>query len=219
VAVHGAVRAGGGDLAHSDAAAAVLGKTLVAKAPVTLSRAGKPEILPAASVMWKALIGMQELAPSTAGLDTSGAPVATWTLPRPATAKSMQVTLTVTAEGVTATKMQTVPLVYQTPVVRISSISCTTTPARAGKTMLGKAQVLMTRGGGREPLLSNSKVKWTATIGTLRLKPTSTRVGAGSVLLSSWKLPKTVTAKTIRVSLTVNVGGASVTRTHLHPVR
>ena len=48
-----------------------------------------------------------------------------------------------TAEGVTATRTQSVPVVYQTPVVRITSIGCTPTPARAGKIMLGKAQVVV----------------------------------------------------------------------------
>jgi hypothetical protein len=135
----------------------------------------------------------------------------------------VNVSLAVTTEGVTATQAQDVALKYVAPVLRVVSLDCTPEPARAGKAMVGRARILVTRHGTPEALPATTKAKWTATIGTLKLKPLTTRLAPGGVLVSTWKLPKTVkgkpiTAKTVRITVALVVEQASVTKTHLHRI-
>jgi hypothetical protein len=105
------------------------------------------------------------------------------------------------------------------PVLEIAGLACTPNPALKGRPMVARATVRMTRGGNPEELPATAKVKWTATIGTLRLKPTNTKIAPGGVLVSTWRLPTAVKGKSARVTLAVTVDGVTVTKTHLHRVR
>ena len=108
---------------------------------------------------------------------------------------------------------------YVAPTVSITSIKCTPEPAVRGKTLVGKATVMVTRAGQVETLPTTAKAKWTATIGGLRLKPTSTRIAPNSVLLSTWKVPKTVKGKVMRVTVSVTMENVTVTKVHLHRIK
>ena len=83
---------------------AVAGKRMTGKATVTVTRGGKPGALaPAATVAWQAKVGtvrLKQLSTSRAGNTLR----ATWLLPKAVKAKVAKVTLTVTSDGVTATK-------------------------------------------------------------------------------------------------------------------
>jgi hypothetical protein len=108
---------------------------------------------------------------------------------------------------------------YVAPIVSITTIKCAPDPAVKGKAMVGKATVTMTRAGQSEALPATAKAQWMATIGGLRLRPTTTRVAANGVLVSTWKVPKTVKAKVMRVSVSLTVENITVTKTHLHRIK
>jgi hypothetical protein len=84
---------------------ALPGKLMTGKATVAVTRGGKPATLaPTAKVAWQAKLGTLRLKTlSTAR--TGNALRATWQLPKAVKTKVVRVTLTVTSDGVTATKM------------------------------------------------------------------------------------------------------------------
>lgn len=198
----------------------VTGKAMVARATVAVVRGGRPEPLaPTATVDWTARIGTLQLEPASTTVEAGDTLVATWQVPRATSARSIQITLAVTMEGVTATATREVEVLYVAPALRVTALDCTPEPAVAGRKMVGKARVVMTRGGAPEALPPTAKARWQATIGNVRLKPTATKVAANGVLLSTWALPRATDEKTVRISLTVTAEGVSVTKSHVHRVR
>jgi len=108
---------------------------------------------------------------------------------------------------------------YVAPAVSITSIKCSPDPAVKGKTMVGKATVKVTRAGQPETLPTTAKAKWTATLGSVPLRPASTSIGSNGVLLSTWKVPKAVKAKVMRVTVSLTVENVTVTKTHVHRIK
>jgi hypothetical protein len=78
--------------------------------------------------------------------------------------------------------------------------------------------VVITRGGVPIAFPATAKVKWTASVGALRLKPTGAQATRGGNLVARWAVPKDLTGKTIRVTLTVTSENVTVTKTHLHRI-
>ncbi|HSL65079.1 MAG TPA: hypothetical protein VK874_10525, partial [Gaiellaceae bacterium] len=76
-----------------------------------------------------------------------------------------------------------VPWVYEVrlpaPALALKSLDCTPEPARAGKLMIGRAVVAVTRAGVPELLSPTAKVTWRATAGGVKLKPQWTRTVGG----------------------------------------
>lgn len=105
------------------------------------------------------------------------------------------------------------------PSLRVLSLDCTPEPGRLGKRLVGKGIVAVSRSGVPETLAPNAVVKWQATIGGVRLKPTATKVGQNGVLTSTWQLPKKAKAKVMKITLTVTMEGVTVTKTHLHRIK
>lgn len=199
---------------------AVPGKPLAAKATVSVTRGGKPEALPPdAQVVWTATLGATALPSLGSQVGADGALTASWQMPKSTKATAVQVAVSVTSEGVTATKTQDVKVLYVAPKLRVASLDCTPEPGVPGNKLVGTARVLMTRGGVPEALPLTAKAKWTATIGGRRLQPLTTKVKGGGVVTSTWKLPSVVTARTMKVTLVVTAEGVRVTANHAHKLR
>lgn len=199
---------------------AVPGKPLVVKATVSVTYGGKAETLPAgAVVVWTAKAGSEALKQIDAKVGTDGTATTSFQMPRSTKATSVDIGVSVTTDGVTATKSTSVKVLYVAPKLRVTSVDFTPEPGVAGKALVGRARVVMTRGGVPEPLPLAAKAKWTATIGGNRLQPLTSRVTGNGVVTSTWKLPKLVTAKNMRVTLVVGVEGVRTTATHTHRIR
>jgi hypothetical protein len=83
---------------------ALAGKRLAGTATVAVTRGGKPATLaPTAKVAWQAKVGPLRLKTSSVAR-TGNTLRATWQLPKTVKTKVVKVTLTVTSDGVTATK-------------------------------------------------------------------------------------------------------------------
>ena len=200
---------------------AMAGKPMTTKATVTVTRAGKPETLaPSATVEWRATTaGGVALKPASAQVGEGGVISATWTLAPTLVDTAIDVTVTVTQEGVTATKTLNVQMLHPAPALKITQIDCTPEPAVPGLALVGHAKVAVTRGGTAVALPATAKVRWTAMVGPTTLKSLASKFTPAGVLTSTWKLPKVLNTKVVQVRLTVTMENVTVTKTHLHRIR
>jgi hypothetical protein len=102
---------------------------------------------------------------------------------------------------------------YVAPVLSATAVKCTPDPPRAGKAMIARTTVSVTRGGTQESLGTTATVKATATIaGKKVVGKVMPGYGSGKVAVK-WVIPKAAKGKTMRGTITVTLEKVSVTKT------
>jgi hypothetical protein len=107
---------------------------------------------------------------------------------------------------------------YVPPLLAATSIKCTPDPPRAGKQMVGRMTVSVTRGGVPETLGSTATVKATATVGGRKLTGTVISRSNGHVAVR-WVVPKSAKGKLLHATITVTQEKVSVTKQMTERVR
>jgi hypothetical protein len=102
---------------------------------------------------------------------------------------------------------------YVAPVLSATAVTCAPDPPRAGKAMVARTTVSVTRDGVQESLGTTAKVKATATIaGKKVVGKVMPGYGSGKVAVK-WVIPKAAKGKTMRGTITVTLEKVSVTKT------
>lgn len=108
--------------------------------------------------------------------------------------------------------------VYVPPVLTAGAVTCTPDPPRAGRSMVARLSVTVTRGGAAEPLGAAARVKATAVIGGRTFTGAVLPRSAKGRIAARWLVPKTAKGKAMRGTITVSLEKVSVTRTFVDRV-
>lgn len=109
--------------------------------------------------------------------------------------------------------------VYVPPVLSATAVRCTPEPPRAGRPMVARMTVKVTRGTATEPLGTGARVKATATVAGRRMAGTVLPGYAGGKVAVRWNVPKAAKGKTMRGTITVTLERVSITRAFVDHVR